>query len=67
MPFLVVPRAGYLLEPLYDGMKVLDNKLFITTNISSSMVRARIAQKLAITHLVTPEVEKYIKNNNLYT
>ena len=67
IPFLVVPRAGYSMKPLYSGMAPLEHPLFITTNISSSMVRLRIKQRLSIGHLVTDEVKKYISQNNLYT
>lgn len=66
IPFLVVPRAGYPLEPVYPGMTPLIHKLFITTNISSSMVRARIKEGLSIDHLVTDEVKRYIEEKGLY-
>lgn len=67
LPFLVVERAGYALQPLYEGMKVLKHEFFITTNISSSMVRGRIKRWLPISHLVEDEVEEYIVNNSLYS
>lgn len=66
IPFLVVPRAGYPLEPWYEGMTALVHKFFISTNISSSIVRARIAQKLSIDHLVMQTVKDYIVKKNLY-
>lgn len=66
IPFLVVPRASYPLAPLYPGMKILNNPLFITTNISSSMVRARIKKNLSIDYLVIDEVKKYIQEKGLY-
>lgn len=66
IPFLVVPRAGYPLSPLYPQMQVLAHELFITTNISSSLVRSRIKKGLSVTHLVTDEVGEYIKKKGLY-
>lgn len=66
IPFLVVERAGYPLEPLYKGMHVFKNKLFVTTNISSSMVRARLKEKLPIGDFVAPQIEKYIQKQKLY-
>lgn len=66
LPFLIVPRAGFALKPLYQGMQALSHELFITTNVSSSMIRARIKKGLAIDHLVLPEVKKYIMIKKLY-
>jgi nicotinate-nucleotide adenylyltransferase len=64
--FLVVERAGYPLIPLYKGMQVLKNPAFITTNISSSMVRHRVKKNLSIEYLVPPTIATYIKKHNLY-
>ena len=66
MPFLVFPRAGYSLKPLYKGMQVLQHPLLITTNISSSLVRERVKQKLPIDNLVPPKIKDYIKKHKLY-
>ncbi|RJR14814.1 nicotinate (nicotinamide) nucleotide adenylyltransferase [Candidatus Microgenomates bacterium] len=66
IPFLIVPRAGFALEPLYKNMQPLKHELFITTNVSSSMIRQRIKRTLSITHLVTEEIEQFIKQNKLY-
>lgn len=66
LPFLIVPRAGYPLSPLYKNMRVLQNSLFISTNISSSLVRVRIAKGLSIDHLVPETVKAYIATNMLY-
>ena len=67
LPFLVVPRAGYPLEPLYAGMKLFTHPLFAMTNISSSLVRERVKQGLSIDTFVTKEVRKYIERQGLYT
>lgn len=66
MPFLVVPRAGFPLTPLYSGMKVLNHLLLIKTNISSTIVRDRVKKGLAIDHLVPEKVKEYIEKNKLY-
>lgn len=66
LPFLVVPRAGFALEPLYAGMRVLSHPLLVTTNISSTMVRERVKKGLPIDYFVTPEVKDYIGKHNLY-
>lgn len=66
LPFLVIPRAGYSLKPLYPGMKVLTHPLMVITNLSSTIVRDRIKSGLGIDHFVTPEVKKYIANKKLY-
>jgi nicotinate-nucleotide adenylyltransferase len=66
LPFLVIPRAGYAMEPLQPKMRPLIHKHFITTNISSSMVRERIRQGLTIDYFVTPEVQTYIHVHDLY-
>ena len=66
LPFLVVPRAGYSSTPLYPNMTVLNHPLFITTNISSTLVRKRIKQGLIIDQLVPSGVKKYLMNHGLY-
>lgn len=66
LPFLIVPRASYSFEPMYKGMSILNSPEFITTNISSSMVRSRIKKGLSIEYLVTKEVREYIKEMGLY-
>jgi nicotinate-nucleotide adenylyltransferase len=66
MKFLIVPRAGYPLEPLYDGMTVLKHKNLIISNISSSMIKERIKNNLSIEGFVMPEIKNYIEKNRLY-
>lgn len=66
LPFLIVPRAGYPLKPLYPGMTLLKHPLLITTNISSSMVRERVKNGLNIDHFVIPKVKEYIVKQKLY-
>lgn len=66
LPFLVVERAGYPLQPIYQNMKVLRHPLFVKTNISSTLIRERIRRKLSISRLVLPDVEAYIRAHQLY-
>lgn len=66
LPFLVVPRAGYPLTPLYDGMQVLSHPLLAMTNISSTLIRERVKRGLPIDRFVTPEVGRYIERRGLY-
>jgi len=64
---IIINRPGYLLK---DANPEYAKKVkFINVpnlDISSSMIRDYIAHKKSIKYLVLPEVEKYIKENNLY-
>ncbi|MBI2036214.1 nicotinate (nicotinamide) nucleotide adenylyltransferase [Candidatus Microgenomates bacterium] len=65
--FLVFPRDPYHLpKKLPRGFKLISGKNLITTNLSSTILRERIAQGKPITHLVPKETEIYIQKNNLY-
>lgn len=66
LPFLVVPRAGFALEPIYPGMTVLQHPLLVQTNISSTVIRKRVADGLPIDGFVIPQVAQYIKAHKLY-
>jgi nicotinate-nucleotide adenylyltransferase len=66
LPFLVFPRYGYPNEPLYAGMKVVNDQSLIVSNISSTKIRDRIKRGL-LTHTFIPEpLEQYIVRNKLY-
>ena len=64
---IIINRPGYFLK---DADTEYTKKVkFINVpnlDISSSMIRDYIAHKKSIKYLVLPEVEKYIKDNNLY-
>lgn len=66
LPFLVFPRTGHPMEPLYKNMTPLAHELLITTNISGTKIRQRVKEGLAIDTLVPPEVNSYIKAHGLY-
>jgi nicotinic acid mononucleotide adenylyltransferase len=62
--FFVYPREGFALEPLYQGMQVIEG--VEPVNISSTEVRKRIQTMGSITELVKPAVAQYIQAQQLY-
>lgn len=65
IPFLVFPRKDHPIKSLPHGFQRVDGDLLLS-NISSSLIRARIKKGLTISGLVFPEVEEYIKRKRLY-
>ncbi len=65
-PFIVFPRGGYPIKMLPLGMKKINGEGIIETNLSSTHIRERIKRGLPIKGMVTPEVEKYIREKKLY-
>jgi nicotinate-nucleotide adenylyltransferase len=66
LPFLVFPRNDHPSSPLYKNMTLLSHPDLITSNISSTKIRARIAAGLSIDQFVPEEVVRYIKEHGLY-
>lgn len=66
LPFLVFPRAGHPMKPLYKNMTPLENDLLIVTNISATKIRERVRRGLPIDQLVPREVAAYIRERRLY-
>jgi len=71
--FLIFPRPGFsthLVDYDLDNKKyrfeLVKNDLLVITNISSTIVRERIENKLLINHLVPDNLVKYISENKLY-
>lgn len=64
--FLVFPRNGFSNEPLYEGMKLIQNENLIVTDISSTKIRERVRLGLPIDQFVPKEVAEYIKEHGLY-
>lgn len=63
-PIFVYPRRGYAVEKFADRVTVLaDAPLF---DYSATDVRTAIAEDGNISEMVIPEVESYIKLNNIY-
>lgn len=66
LPFLVFPRNDHPAVPLYKNMTLLSHPDLITSNISSTKIRARIAARLPIDQFVPAAVAEYIYNHELY-
>ena len=65
--FLVFPRDPYLLpEKLPEGFEAIRSENLITSNISSTAIRQRVADKKSITNFVPAPVEYYITSHKLY-
>ena len=66
MPFWVFPRYGYPNEPLYPGMKVINDELLVGSNISSTKIRERVKRKLSVSQFVPQSIAGYIIERGLY-
>lgn len=65
--FLVFPRDPYKLpKNLPTGFKLVESSTLQVANFSSTVIRDRIKTGRTIKYLVSPQVENYIKENNLY-
>jgi nicotinate-nucleotide adenylyltransferase len=65
--FLVFPRDPYLLpDALPKGFEAIRSPSLITSNISSTAIRRRIAENLPLTNFVPADIEAYIKTHTLY-
>jgi len=66
LPFLVFPRNDHPAAPLSKNMTLLAHPDLITSNISSTKIRGRIAAGLPIGQFVPTEVATYIQDHELY-
>jgi nicotinate-nucleotide adenylyltransferase len=64
--FYVYPRANCPFKPLYPNMEPLEHPMQAITNISSTMIRNKLKNKLPINHLVPASIANYLKTNSLY-
>lgn len=64
--FLVFPRLGHPASPLHENMSVLEHELLITTDISSTKIRERVARGLSVEEFVSKKVAEYIAARGLY-
>lgn len=72
--FIAATRPGFNEELLEERMKLQGivnvNKIFLLKipgiDVSSTMIRRRIAQGEPVKYYLMPEVEQFIKENNLY-
>ncbi len=67
IPFLVFPRAGHPMTPLYKNMMPLAHELLVVTNISATKIRERVRKGLSIDQLVPREIAAYIIRHRLYS
>jgi len=66
MHFYVYPRGSHRYPVTYPNMTLLESTTQIITNISSTIIRERIRQKLPISRLLTPAINTYIQEQGLY-
>ena len=66
MPFYIYPRAGYRNKITFPNMSLLESPAQVITNISSTLIRERIRERMQIAHLVPPPVLKYIRIHRVY-
>jgi nicotinate-nucleotide adenylyltransferase len=66
MPFYVYPRAGYPMEPLFPHMTPLSSPTLVVTNLSSTLIRHRLEQRLSTSHFLPTSIDTYIHNHKLY-
>jgi len=66
MPFFIYPRNGYDEPVTLPNMTLLQAETQVITNLSSSLIRKRIARKLPLTHLVPEPIITSIKKHQLY-
>lgn len=67
LPFLVFPRYGYPVKPLYTNMTVVSHPSLVTFDISCTKIRERVKRRLSIDSFVPKGVAEYIKEKGLYT
>ncbi len=66
LPFLVFPRGGFPIKLMPIGMKKITGDYILQTNLSSSYIRDRLQKGQTITGLVHHNIEKYIRDKELY-
>lgn len=59
-------KEALQLQTLPENVIVLQNNNLVLTNISSTLIRTRVANNLPVHYLVPEGVEKYIKKHKLY-
>lgn len=60
----VYPRKDFAFEPVREGMVCLEN--FPEVEVTSTRIRELLRQGKSVSGLVTKEVERYIRENELY-
>ena len=59
-------QKAFKLNNITLNISILDHKGVVTTNVSSTLVRERVASGRSIHYLVSDKIEKYIKDSKLY-
>ncbi|HWY78740.1 MAG TPA: nicotinate (nicotinamide) nucleotide adenylyltransferase [Candidatus Sulfotelmatobacter sp.] len=59
-------KESLQLQTIPKNVIVLHNKELVLTNASSTAIRERVHKNLPIDFIVTPTIEKYIKEHKLY-
>lgn len=65
--FYIAPKGGIPLpNALPENMEAVSNPLWVETNISSTIIRERIAKGIPLNNLVPDKVSQYIQQESLY-
>lgn len=67
MHFYVYPRAGYKNDLKYSNMTLLKSDSQVITNISSTLIRDRLAKNFPVNHLLPIAIINYIATESVYT
>lgn len=66
MPFYIYPRNGYVNNLEYKNMRLLKSQNQIITNLSSTLIRERVKNKLSLNNLTPTAIINYINKHHLY-
>ncbi len=66
VPFWIYPRPGYQIKKLPKNFYAIPNYQTEVKKFSSTGIRKKINQGLAVDHMLTPEVYRYIVKKQLY-
>ena len=67
IPFYVYPRSGYQNHINFPNMQLLKSETQVITNLSSTLIRKRVGEKLPLTNLAPKTIINYLKKHQLYT
>ena len=64
--FVVFPRIGYDMAPMYPNMTAVKHPFLMATDISSTKIRERVRAGLPVDDFVPFKVARYIREHGLY-